>query len=78
MRKLPKRGTAEAIRRQIWDQWEAGLCMADIARTLQVRAVRVSSIIQWHGGIRPQQRCRSARVLARGDLSGFGGGLFDA
>lgn len=75
MRRLPKRGPAEAIRSQIWDRWEAGLCMGDIARTLQVRGIRVRSIIQWHGGIRPPQRCRSVRVLGRTEREAVSRGL---
>jgi IS30 family transposase len=75
MRNLPRRSTAEATRGQIWDRWEQGLCMADIARALNVRAIRVSAIIQWHGGIRPPQRCRSPRVLSRGEREAIALGL---
>ena len=75
MRKLPKRGPAEATRSRIWDRWGQGLSMAEIARRLDVRSFQVRSIIQWHGGIRPPQRRRSRRVLAVGDREAISRGL---
>jgi hypothetical protein len=63
MRRVPKRSTSEATRALIWDRWGRGLNAANIARDLDVRPIRVTSIIQWHGGIRPPQRRRSERVL---------------
>jgi IS30 family transposase len=75
MARIPVRSTAEAIRSRIWDRWEEGLCMADIARALSVRPFRVRSIIEWHGGIRPPRRHRSARVLALSEREAISRGV---
>jgi IS30 family transposase len=42
---------------------------------LDVRPIRVTSIIDWHGGIRPAQRRRAARVLRATEREGISRGL---
>jgi IS30 family transposase len=75
MERLPRRGTAESIRAQVWDRWAEGLNLAGIARDLNVRPPRVVSIIHGHGGIRPAQRRRSARVLKASEREAISRGL---
>jgi hypothetical protein len=53
MNRVPKRSVSEVTRALIWDRWGRGLNAAGIARDLNVRRIRVHSVIHWHGGIRP-------------------------
>jgi DNA-binding CsgD family transcriptional regulator len=75
MERLPRRGTAENIRAQVWNRWAEGLNMASIARDFDVRPPRVVSIIHGHGGIGPAQRRRSARVLRATEREAISRGL---
>lgn len=76
MERLPRRGTAENIRAQVWNRWAEGLNMASIARDLDVRPPTAVSIIHGHGGIRPPQRRRSARVLRATEREAISRGHF--
>lgn len=60
-----KRTVGELRRGEIWVYWDQGHSMSEIARTLGVRMLTVRSVIEWHGGIKPRARCRSARALSR-------------
>lgn len=59
-----RRTVSECRRRQIWEQWGQGLTIGSISRTLGVRMLTVRSVIEWRGGIKPRDRCRSVRVLS--------------
>ena len=75
MNRVPKRSVSEATRALIWDRWGQGLNAARIARDLNVRKVRVHSVIHWHGGIRPPQRRRSERALKATEREAISRGL---
>jgi IS30 family transposase len=57
----------EQVQTQIWDSWERGLSISEIARVLPTRRISVGSIIRGHGGIRPPPRRRSSRALSSGE-----------
>jgi IS30 family transposase len=57
----------EQVQTQIWDSWERGLSISEIARVLPTRRISVGSIIRGHGDIRPPPRRRSSRALSSGE-----------
>lgn len=69
------RAVAETTRAQVWDRWEEGLGLAEISRALDVRPIRVCSIVAAGGGIRPAQRRRSQRVLSAAEREEISRGL---
>jgi len=48
----------------IWEEWENGVPMIQIARTINKPPATVFSYLRYHGGIRPRQRMRSCRSLS--------------
>ncbi|WP_288959589.1 hypothetical protein [uncultured Sulfitobacter sp.] len=48
----------------IWDAWENGTPMANIARVIDKPPATVFSYLQYHGGIRPRRRFRRAEALS--------------
>jgi IS30 family transposase len=72
---VPKRSAAEVTRGLVWDLWEEGLPMMEIASQLKVRENGVRAIIGACGGIRPAQRCRSQRVLSAAEREEISRGL---
>ena len=74
-KRQPKKSAAEATRAAVWDRWEEGLHIAEIASTLNMRHKGVNAIIAACGGIRPAQRCRSPRVLSTAEREEISRGL---
>lgn len=70
-----KKSTAEATRAAVWDRWDEGSYIAEIAGTLNMRHEGVNAIIAACGGIRPAQRCRSPRVLSTAEREEISRGL---
>ncbi len=48
----------------IWTEWENGSPMSRIAKAIDKPPATVFSYLQYHGGIRPRQRVRSANELS--------------
>lgn len=48
----------------IWDQWEKGNPMIQIAKAIRKPPATVFSYLRYHGGIRPRQRVRSSTHLS--------------
>jgi transposase, IS30 family len=48
----------------IWDEWENGHPMIEIARAIEKPPATVFSYLRYHGGIRPRQRYRAATALS--------------
>ena len=47
----------------IWQEWERGTPMSNIARVIEKPPATVFSYLQYHGGIRPRRRQRRAQAL---------------
>ena len=75
MNGLQRKTVPEGRRAQIWEQWGQGLSIQGICRTLGVRMLTVRSVIEWRGGIKPPNRCRSQRVLSRMEREEISRGL---
>ena len=48
----------------IWEQWEKGSPMIQIAKSIRKPPATVFSYLRYHGGIRPRQRVRSSTQLS--------------
>jgi Helix-turn-helix domain len=73
--RYPRKSTSEENRARIWDRWEQGMNMAEISRALGIRPIRVRSVIDWHGGIRPASRRRSVRNFSAAEREMISRGL---
>lgn len=59
----------------IWEQWEKGVPMMQIARAIHKAPATVFSYLRYHGGIRPRQRVRSSTQLSLDEREEISRGL---
>lgn len=59
----------------IWDRWQRGESMSDIARALGRTTSSVKYPLGLNGGVRPHSRARSPRVLSLAEREGISRGL---
>tara|TARA_R110002073_G_scaffold60565_3_gene152216 strand:+ start:1899 stop:2252 length:354 start_codon:yes stop_codon:yes gene_type:complete len=51
----------------IWDKWENGHSMGEIARAINKPPATIFSYLRYHGGIQPYKRIRASRTLTLED-----------
>jgi len=65
----------EAQKSEMWDRWQNGESMADIARTYDRHHTSLENILRGNGGIRPRARTRSRLVLSLAERETISRGL---
>src|SRR5471030_1357158 len=73
MKQRPRIYYTESQKALMWDRWKRGDSLQTIAQLFERNHSSIQRILAETGGIRPAQRCRSARALAvraRGNIAG--------
>lgn len=65
----------EAQKSEMWDRWQNGESMADIARTYDRHHTSLENILRGNGGIRPRVRTRSRLALSLAERETISRGL---
>jgi IS30 family transposase len=59
----------------IWDKWEKGISMGEIARAINKPPATIFSYLRYHGGIQPYKRSRSSLSLTLEDREEISRGI---
>ena len=75
MKRRPRNYYTEAQKSAMWDRWQNGESMADIAKSFDRYHTSLETILRGNGGIRPRPRSRSKLALSLAERETISRGL---